>query len=92
MRSPNGRSLRTARSAAKDRRAARHWNRSRKVNHTWTLHKAYVHAYEELEFPALPAAQRTRALLQDHRARTLLHNNVDYDGKKTFWSPPENRP
>src|SRR5271169_3445598 len=26
-------------------------DRSRAVNHTWTLHKAYVHKYIEKEFP-----------------------------------------
>jgi hypothetical protein len=57
-------------------------DRSRKTNHTWTLHKAYVHNYEEVEFPAGSGSETDQGNYVEIVVRgTLLHNNIDYDGK-----------
>src|SRR5579871_423790 len=57
-------------------------DRSRKTNHTWTLHKAYVHSYEEKEFPEQSGSTTDQGNYIHVIFRgTLLHNNVDYDGK-----------
>ena len=57
-------------------------DRSRKTNHTWTLHKAYVHQYEEVEFPEESGSDNEQGNYIELIIRgTLLHNNVDYDGK-----------
>jgi hypothetical protein len=57
-------------------------DRSRKVKHTWTLHKAYVHRYEEREFPEGSGSDTDQGNFYEITVRgTLLHNNVDYDGK-----------
>ena len=56
-------------------------DRSKKVNHTWTLHKAYVHEYIEREFPeGRPETDQGNFIRLIVRG-TLVHNNVDYDGK-----------
>jgi len=57
-------------------------DRGRKVNHTWTMHKAYVHSYTEREFPegsgnTTDQGNFIRIIVRG----TLLHNNLDYDGK-----------
>jgi hypothetical protein len=57
-------------------------DRSRVVNHTWTLHKAYIHSYEEVEFPEGSGSETDQGNYIDILLRgTLLHSNVDYDGK-----------
>lgn len=57
-------------------------DRSRKVNHTWTLHKAYVHTYTEKEFPPQSGSTTDQGNYVQLIVRgTLIHNNVDYDGK-----------
>lgn len=57
-------------------------DRSRKVNHTWKLQKAYVHSYEEVEFPAGSGNETDQGNYFEITVRgTLLHNNLDYDGK-----------
>src|SRR5919199_5103132 len=57
-------------------------DRSRKTNHTWTLHKAYVHSYVEKEFPEGSGSVTDQGNYIEIVVRgTLLHNNVDYDGK-----------
>ena len=57
-------------------------DRSRKTNHTWTLQKAYVHHYAETEFPADSGEEYAIGNAVELVIRgTLVHNNVDYDGK-----------
>ena len=57
-------------------------DRSKVVNHTWTLHKAYVHSYVEREFPPESASSTDQGnYIQLILRGTLQHNNVDYDGK-----------
>ncbi|MBC8103162.1 MAG: hypothetical protein H7Z41_11300 [Cytophagales bacterium] len=57
-------------------------DRSRKTNHTWTLHKSYVHNYTEKEFPAQSGSDTDQGNYIEIIVRgTLVHNNVDYDGK-----------
>jgi hypothetical protein len=57
-------------------------DRSRKTNHTWTLHKAYVHRYEEVEFPKGSGSATDQGNYFEIVVRgTLQHINVDYDGK-----------
>jgi hypothetical protein len=57
-------------------------DRSHVVNHTWTLHKAYVHRYHEVEFPAGSGNETDQGNYLEIILRgTLLHNNTDYDGK-----------
>lgn len=57
-------------------------DRSRTTNHTWTLHKAYVHSYVEKEFPVESGSDTDQGNYFEIVVRgTLLHNNVDYDGK-----------
>ena len=57
-------------------------DRSRKVDHTWTLHKAYVHNYQEKEFPVGSGSDTDQGNYYEVVLRgTLVHNNVDYDGK-----------
>ena len=56
-------------------------DRSRTVNHTWTLHKAYVHSYNEVEFPESSGSETDQGNYYEIIVRgTLLHNNLDYDG------------
>ena len=60
-------------------------DRSRKVNHTWTLHKAYCHSYEEVEFPEGSGGPTDQGNYVEVKVRgTLLHNNLDYDGKNVL--------
>lgn len=57
-------------------------DRSKKTNHTWTLHKAYVHSYTEREFPSQSGSETDQGNFVEIVLRgTLLHNNTDYDGK-----------
>jgi len=57
-------------------------DRSHQVKHTWTLHKAYVHRYEEREFPEGSGSDTDQGNFYEIIVRgTLMHNNVDYDGK-----------
>lgn len=57
-------------------------DRSKKTNHTWTLHKAYVHSYTEREFPSQSGSETDQGNFVEIVLRgTLLHNNMDYDGK-----------
>ena len=57
-------------------------DRSRVVNHTWTLHKAYVHSYVEKEFPEGSGSDTDQGNYYEVIIRgTLQHNNLDYDGK-----------
>jgi len=57
-------------------------DRSHKVNHTWTLHKAYIHEYVEREFPPKSGGDTDQGNFIRIIVRgTLLHNNLDYDGK-----------
>jgi hypothetical protein len=64
-------------------------DRSRKVNHTWTLHKAYVHSYVEKEFPEGSRNINDQGNYVEVKVRgTLLHNNVDYDGKNILQVAP----
>lgn len=57
-------------------------DRSRAVNHTWTLHKAYVQSYTEKEFPPMSGSDTDQGNYIELLIRgTLVHNNVDYDGK-----------
>lgn len=57
-------------------------DRSRKVNHTWTLHKAYVHSYREVEFPEGAGSLTDQGNWYEIVVRgVLMHNNLDYDGK-----------
>lgn len=57
-------------------------DRSRKTNHIWTLHKAYVHSYSEREFPAGSGSDTDQGAHVEIVVRgTLIHNNIDYDGK-----------
>ncbi len=57
-------------------------DRSRAVNHVWTLHKAYVHSYNEVEFPAGSGSETDQGNYVEIVVRgTLVHNNVDYDGQ-----------
>ena len=57
-------------------------DRSRKTNHTWTMQKAYVHSFRELEFPRGSGSETDQGNYYEIVVRgTLLHNNVDYDGK-----------
>ena len=60
-------------------------DRSRVVNHTWTLHKAYVHSYTEKEFPPQSGSATDQGNYVELVIRgTLVHNNVDYDGKNVL--------
>ena len=60
-------------------------DRSRVVNHTYTLHKAYVHSYTEREFPPQSGSQTDQGNYIEIVIRgTLVHNNVDYDGKNVM--------
>ena len=64
-------------------------DRSRKTNHTWTLHKAYVHSYVEKEFPEGSRNVNDQGNFIEVKVRgTLLHNNVDYDGKNILQVAP----
>jgi len=57
-------------------------DRSRKVNHTWTLHKAYVHEYNEFEFTEASGTANEQGNHVELIIRgTLMHTNVDYDGQ-----------
>jgi hypothetical protein len=57
-------------------------DRSRKTNHTWTLHKAYVHSFREVEFPPQSGSETDQGTYYEIVVRgTLLHNNLDYDGQ-----------
>jgi hypothetical protein len=57
-------------------------DRSDKVNHTWTLHKAYVHSMREVEFAPQSGEDNVIGNSLEIVVRgVLLHNNVAYDGK-----------
>lgn len=57
-------------------------DRSRETNHIWTLHKAYVHNYEEVEFPAGSGSQTDQGNYFEVTLRgTLMHTGIDYDGQ-----------
>jgi hypothetical protein len=60
-------------------------DRSRKVNHTWTMHKAYVHSFREVEFAPGAGSNTDQGNWFEIVVRgVLLHNNVDYDGKNVL--------
>ena len=64
-------------------------DRSRKTNHTWTLHKAYVHSYVDREFPEHSGSATDQGNYVEVVIRgTLVHNNVDYDGKNILQVAP----
>ena len=65
-------------------------DRSRKTNHTWTLHKAYVHSYTGKRVSRGFAGQPTTrvTLWKWWYAVRLLHNNLDYDGKNILQVAP----
>lgn len=65
------------------------YDRSRKVNHTWTLHKAYVHSYRELEFPEGSRGTTDQGNFIEFIVRGVIpHTNLDYDGKNILEVKP----
>ena len=57
-------------------------DRSHDVNHNWTLHKAYIHSMDEVEFSPGSGSDTDQGTFVRIVVRgTLLHTNVDYDGK-----------
>jgi hypothetical protein len=56
-------------------------DRSRTVNHKWTMHKAYVHDFYEVEYPAGSGGSTDQGNYFSIVVRgTLMHTNIDYDG------------
>ena len=60
-------------------------DRSNDVNHNWTLHKAYVHSMEEVEFsPNSGSATDQGTYVKVVVRGILLHTNLAYDGKNVL--------
>jgi hypothetical protein len=60
-------------------------DRSHGINHTWTMHKAYVHEYVEVEFAAGSGNETDQGNYVELTLRgTLMHTNIDYDGKNVL--------
>jgi len=60
-------------------------DRSNDVNHNWTLHKAYVHSFSEVEFsPNSGSATDQGTHVRIVVRGVLLHTNLAYDGKNVL--------
>lgn len=59
-------------------------DRSGVTNHTWTLQKAYVHRYEEVEFAPGSGSETDQGNYYEIVVRGTLLNNEAYNGKNVL--------
>lgn len=58
------------------------YDRSKTKAHTWTMHKAYCHSLEEVEFPEGSGGTTDQGNFVRIVVRGVLpHTGIDYDGK-----------